>query len=96
MTTYAFPRTTNTIVPNEPQTEAALIHAAQRGDLEAFNQLALAHQGRLYATAYYLLGDRAAAADASQEALIAAYRSLGTFSGGSFKSWLYRIVTRKC
>ncbi len=76
--------------------EQSLIQAARCGDVDAFNQLALAHQPRLYTTAYYLLGDSAAAADATQEALIAAYRRLRTFNGGSFKSWLHRIVTRKC
>lgn len=76
--------------------EQSLIAAAQRGDREAFNQLALVHQGRLFSTAYYILGDAAAAADATQEALIAAYRSLHRFSGGAFKGWLYRIVIRKC
>ena len=96
-----YPSTTFSNAPwadtrHSPASETGLIHAAQRGDREAFNELALTHQGRLYATACYLLGDRAAAADAVQEALIAAYRSLHTFSGGSFKSWLYRIVTRKC
>lgn len=77
--------------------ERGLIAAAQAGDGEAFNQLALAHQGRLYAVAYYILGDAASAADATQEALISAYRNLPVFrQGAALKSWLYRIVTRKC
>jgi RNA polymerase sigma-70 factor, ECF subfamily len=76
--------------------ETKLIAAAQRGELEAFGELALAHHPWLYATAYYLLRDADAADDATQEALIAAYRSLPAFGGGSLKGWLYRIVTRKC
>jgi len=76
--------------------EFDLIRAAQRGDHEAFNHLVAAHQQRVYAVAFYLLSDPASAADATQEAFIAAYRSLATFHHGSLKNWLFRIVTNKC
>jgi RNA polymerase sigma-70 factor (ECF subfamily) len=76
--------------------ETRLIQAAQAGDREAFNQLIQLHQQRLYSVAYHLLGEAAPAADATQEAMIAAYRSLGSFRNGSFRNWLLRIVTRKC
>jgi RNA polymerase sigma-70 factor (ECF subfamily) len=82
--------------PAAHEEEAHLIRAAQAGSAEAFNQLLQAHQTRLYSLAYYLLGDAASAADATQEAMIAAYRSLRSFRHGSFKNWLNRIVTRKC
>jgi RNA polymerase sigma-70 factor (ECF subfamily) len=42
------------------------------------------------------MGEPGAAADATQEAFIAAYKSLRSFRGGSFKSWLLRIVTNAC
>lgn len=76
--------------------EQNLIEAARAGNCEAFNQLMQAHQGRMYSAAYYLLGEAAPAADAVQEAMIAAYRSLHSFRNGSFRNWLLRIVTRKC
>ena len=76
--------------------EQVLIHAAQQGDLEAFNRLVIAYQDRAYTQAYYLLGDRMAAEDAVQEAFISAYRSLQSYRGGLFRSWLIRIVTNKC
>ncbi len=76
--------------------EAALIRAAQRGNLDAFNELVLAYQHRVYNLAYRILGDPAAAADATQETFIAAYRKIGTFRGGSFTSWLLRIVANRC
>jgi RNA polymerase sigma-70 factor, ECF subfamily len=80
-----------------PRDERSLIAAAQAGDCEAFNQLALAHQSRIYSVAYYLLGDAASASDAMQETLLSAYRNLRSFrKGNSLKGWLYRIVTRKC
>jgi RNA polymerase sigma-70 factor (ECF subfamily) len=78
------------------QDEQALIEAAARGELPAFNQLILAYQGLAYNLAYRILGNGEAAADATQEAFIKAYRSLGQYRGGSFKAWLLRIVTNVC
>jgi RNA polymerase sigma-70 factor (ECF subfamily) len=76
--------------------EVALISDAQRGDLDAFNRLVLAHQDALYNTALRILGDDALAADATQEAFISAFRSLNSYRGGSFKAWLLRTVTNAC
>lgn len=76
--------------------ESALIRAAQRGNLDAFNELVRTYQHRVYNLAYRMLGDAAAADDATQETLISAYRSLGGFRGGSFISWLLRIVANRC
>ena len=76
--------------------ELALIGEAQRGDVSAFNTLILAYQGNAYNLAYRLIGEADAAADAAQEAFIAAYNHLPQFRGGSFKSWLMRIVTNAC
>lgn len=72
--------------------EIALIQAAQQGDLDAFNRLVLHYQDMAFNVAYRLLGEDASAADATQEAFIAAYRHLDRFRGGSFKAWLLRIV----
>jgi RNA polymerase sigma-70 factor (ECF subfamily) len=78
------------------QDEQTLIQQAQRGSLEAFNALILRYQDSLYSTAYRILGDPDSAADATQDALISAYRRLSTFQGGHFKAWLARIVTNVC
>jgi RNA polymerase sigma-70 factor, ECF subfamily len=76
--------------------ELALIHEAQRGSVESFNTLVLHYQSSAYNLAYRLIGDTDAAADATQEAFISAYGHLPQFRGGSFKSWLMRIVTNAC
>lgn len=73
-----------------------LIFDAKQGHLDAFNQLVLIYQDRVYNQAYYLLGDPMQAEDATQETFISAFRALATFRHGSFKSWLVRIVTNKC
>lgn len=76
--------------------ETELIRDAQRGDLEAFNRLVLAHQSRVFNVALRIMGDEDSASDAAQETFISAYRSLRRFRGGSFQSWLLRIVTNSC
>ncbi len=76
--------------------EQRLIAQAQRGDLHAFNQLVLAYQSTMYNVAYRILGDPDAAADATQDAFVSAYKAIARFRGGSFKAWLLRIVTNAC
>lgn len=76
--------------------EDQLIDAARSGNVDAFNQLLSGYQDFAFRLAYRVLGDEAAAADAVQEAFIAAYRRLPMFRAGAFKSWLYRIVINKC
>jgi RNA polymerase sigma-70 factor (ECF subfamily) len=76
--------------------EKALIDAARRGDVGSFNQLVLSYQSMVYNLAYRIMGDQAAAADATQDAFLSAFKAIGKFRGGSFKSWLLRIVTNAC
>ncbi len=82
--------------PAEVWNESALIRAARRGNLDAFNALVLHYQTAVYNLAYHLLHDADAAADATQEAFISAYRAIGRFREGSFRAWLMRIVTNAC
>ncbi len=76
--------------------ENKLIQDAKHGDVEAFNQLVLTYQDYAYTVAYRIMGDSPAAADATQEAFIAAYRKLSQFRGDVFKAWLARIVVNAC
>ncbi len=76
--------------------ERRLVQQARRGDTQAFNGLVLAYQSLAYNVAYRIVGDPEAAADATQEAFLSAYRALPDFRGGSFKAWLLRIVTNAC
>uniref|UniRef100_A0A7C1JPX5 Sigma-70 family RNA polymerase sigma factor n=1 Tax=Caldilinea aerophila TaxID=133453 RepID=A0A7C1JPX5_9CHLR len=76
--------------------ETVLIAQATAGDLVAFNQLVLLYQNLAYSVAYRTLQDEATAADVVQESFIKAFRSIGTFQGGSFKSWIIRIVANTC
>ncbi len=76
--------------------EARTIKEAQQGSISAFNQLVMAYQGTAYNVAYRVIGDRDAAADACQDAFVKAYKAINQYRGGSFKSWLMRIVTNTC
>lgn len=76
--------------------EQQLVQIALRGQLDAFNELILRYQTQAYNLAYHLLQDEEAAADATQEAFISAYRALPGFRGGSFRAWLLRIVANAC
>ncbi len=79
--------------------EQALIASAQRGNLDAFNELVLAYQDRVYNLAFRIMGDPASASDATQEAFISAFQNIEGFRGehpSSFKSWLMRIVSNAC
>jgi RNA polymerase sigma-70 factor (ECF subfamily) len=76
--------------------ESVLIRDAQGGNLDAFNSLVLSYQDIVFNTALRILGDEDAAADASQEAFISAFRGLNSFRGGSFRAWLLRTVTNAC
>ncbi len=81
---------------SELENESALITAAVRGNMTAFNRLVLHYQDRVYSLAYRIMGESESAADAAQDAFIAAYRRLDTYRGGSFRAWLYRIATNTC
>ncbi|MFQ5593017.1 MAG: sigma-70 family RNA polymerase sigma factor [Anaerolineae bacterium] len=76
--------------------EEALIQQAQAGDLQAFNRLVYHYQSLTYNVAYRILSDADAAADATQDAFLSAYKALDSFRGGSFKAWILRIVTNAC
>jgi len=76
-------------------TEATLARA-QAGDGEAFRELIGPYRHELQAHCYRILGSVQDAEDVVQEALLAAWRSLGQFDGRSLRAWLYRITTNRC
>ena len=74
-----------------------LVVRAQRGDRDAFAVLATASIDRLYRVAYRILRDIEAARDATQQALLEAWRDLPTLRDpGRFEAWTYRLVVHAC
>jgi RNA polymerase sigma-70 factor (ECF subfamily) len=79
-----------------PTEEMDLVHRAQRGDLEAYDELIKRYQERIYATVYHMTSNHDDANDLAQEAFIKAFQALKSFKGGSsFYTWLYRIAVNK-
>jgi RNA polymerase sigma-70 factor, ECF subfamily len=72
--------------------EAAVVARAVGGDRTAFAQLMDHYQSACYGLAWRILGDSDNAADATQDAFVHAYRAIGGYRGGIFRSWLLRIT----
>jgi RNA polymerase sigma-70 factor, ECF subfamily len=83
-------------VVGRPLDERELVARAQRGDVDAYEELVRAYQGIAVRTAYVLAGSAADAEEAAQDAFVKAYRALWRFrSGAPFKPWLLRIVANE-
>ena len=79
-----------------PTDEMELVRRAQKGDLEAYDQLVQRYQERIYATVYHMTSNHEDANDLAQEAFIKAFQALKSFKGGStFYTWIYRIAVNK-
>ena len=73
--------------------EAELVAALKRQDNGASEQMVRAYGGRMLAMAQRLMGDRAAAEDCVQEAMLQAFRRIDSFEGrSSLSTWLLRIT----
>ncbi len=59
----------------------------------AWEQVVEDHSDRVYRLAYRLTGDRHDAEDLTQEVFVRVFRSLHTYSPGTFEGWLHRITT---
>jgi RNA polymerase sigma-70 factor (ECF subfamily) len=73
--------------------DAALLGRLRAGDERAFEEVVRAHAGRFLAVARRLCGSVEDAQDAVQDAMVSAFRGLGTFTGEArLATWLHRIV----
>ena len=84
--------------PDDPTAphEEALLRDARRGDLECFNSLVELHQRAVYNLCLRMLGNPGAAEDATQDAFLAAFRSITSLKGDTFRPWLMRIASNAC
>ena len=79
-----------------PDEERELVSHAQRGDGAAFAALVRPHEEIAFRLAYVITGSAAEAEDATQDALLKAWRALGRFRRGApFRPWLLRIVANE-
>jgi len=76
------------------EANALLVQKARQGDARAFEQLARDVERPLYRLAVRMVG-QVDAEDVVQDALLAAWRSLSSFEGSSFRAWIFRIATNR-
>jgi RNA polymerase sigma-70 factor (ECF subfamily) len=70
--------------------------ALKAGDESAFDEIVRRYQGRVYAAAYRVAGNREDALDIAQESLLKAYRKIEAWQPtGGFLSWLLRLTTNQ-
>lgn len=76
-----------------PDDDHLLVARAQRGELDAFNELVTRHRGRIFAMIRSMIHQEADAWDLSQEVFIKAWKALARFEARArFSTWLYRIA----
>jgi RNA polymerase sigma-70 factor (ECF subfamily) len=68
--------------PQEPQWE-----------LPSWEEIVRAHSSRVYRLAYRLTGNQHDAEDLTQEVFVRVFRSLSSYTPGTFEGWLHRITT---
>ena len=77
--------------------DADVIRQVRNGDVEAFAVLVDRHHDRLSRYALHLLGSRADAEEAVQDAFVRAYRSLERYDErDQFGAWVLRILVNRC
>src|SRR5438876_12273247 len=77
--------------------DEALVKAAQKGDMAAFEELVARHRDKIYARAFSMIRNEDPALDLSQEAWVKGWQRLKQFQGeSSFGTWLTRIVINLC
>jgi RNA polymerase sigma-70 factor (ECF subfamily) len=75
------------------ETDRELVRRARRGDMDAFNDLVVRHQDKIFNAVFRFCGNHEDAADITQRAFINAYRKISEFEGDSaFTTWMYRIA----
>ncbi len=73
-----------------------LVKRCAGGDREAFNDLVVKYQKKVFSVAYRFVGDPEEANDLAQEIFTAAYQNLKSFRGDSkFSTWLFQIATNR-
>ncbi len=76
---------------------AQLLVSCIRGNRDAFRELFVRYQDRVYSIALHYTGDRAAAMDIAQDVFVKLFSSLASFRGDSgFETWLFRLVANCC
>src|SRR3954470_20092078 len=61
--------------------------------LPSWDEIVRTHSARVYRLAYRLTGNKHDAEDLTQEVFVRVFRSLSSYTPGTFEGWLHRITT---
>jgi RNA polymerase sigma-70 factor (ECF subfamily) len=93
LTTGAGTHSSALTADRSPLSDSALVTAASKGDMKAFERLYRLHSGKVMGLCLRMTRRRDVAEDCVQQTFIRAWRSLAAFEGRSaFGTWLHRIA----
>lgn len=73
------------------------LRRARKGDPEAFGRLMAPLEQRIWRICWHYTGDREAASDCGQEAMLRVWRGLASWRGESaFETWVFRVAANCC
>jgi RNA polymerase sigma-70 factor (ECF subfamily) len=72
---------------------ASIIVGCKNGDAECFSQVVDIYAGRCYGYFYRLTGNRDVSDELLSELFVKLVQKIGSYKGGSFEGWLFRIAT---
>jgi RNA polymerase sigma-70 factor (ECF subfamily) len=86
-------------VRSSPLSTVAEVVSAGAGSAEqpwappSWDEVVTLHSARVYRLAYRLTGNKHDAEDLTQEVFVRVFRSLSSYTPGTFEGWLHRITT---
>jgi RNA polymerase sigma-70 factor (ECF subfamily) len=80
------------LVPNAPGAPDAAAATPPAEEL-SWDEVVQRHAARVYRLAYRLTGNQHDAEDLTQEVFVRVFRSLSSYTPGTFEGWLHRITT---
>jgi RNA polymerase sigma-70 factor, ECF subfamily len=96
LTTGAATHSSALTADRSPLSDGALVAAARKGDMKAFERLYRLHSGKVMGLCLRMTRRRDEAEDCVQQTFIRAWRSLAAFEGRSaFGTWLHRIAVNE-
>ncbi|MDO9455666.1 RNA polymerase sigma factor SigE [Nocardioides sp.] len=75
------------------QERATVTDPAPQQGVPTWDEIVERHSDRVYRLAYRLTGNRPDAEDLTQEVFVRVFRSLSSYTPGTFEGWLHRITT---
>jgi RNA polymerase sigma-70 factor (ECF subfamily) len=78
---------------SRPRSPAEPSHQADDWNLPTWEDIVRLHSARVYRLAYRLTGNPHDAEDLTQEVFVRVFRSLSSYTPGTFEGWLHRITT---